>query len=211
MENETENLIKEQFAKLPPEIRQAVASFDWESKVQEIGQKNSLHVDKLATLQDEIFLVIIGLVYPDDFINQIKSRLGLPDDKIKTIVNDSNEMIFRPIREALVKIYDEEFKDANLETTEEEMSTVDSVHEETRPADAQGYGMAREDLLRAIENPPRTESIKIVSDKMAGNFSLPKVETDYSIMKPAAAPGSGEAKEETANAPKIDPYRERPI
>lgn len=189
MDNDMQNTIKTQLEELPAEVRQAIGSFDWALKVQEIGKKNGLHIDQLDPLEAEIALVIIGSTAPDDFSNQLKRNLALPEEKLAPIVTDANEMIFKPIREALVKIYEENLTDADLAETISSEAGMKSAGVE-------------------ILNGTQPTVSKITQDKMMGTFHLPKIETDVSITKSAP-----EAKNLPTPGvmPKIDPYREKPL
>ncbi len=62
---------------------------------------------------------------------------------------------------------------------------------------------SREELLGKIENPPKTPSI--LTQKLSGSFSIPKVETDYSLKNLQSSNTQNET-----TVKKVDPYREIP-
>lgn len=53
--------IKEHMSKLPKTHQQAINSFDWQRKCQEIGGKHSLLEEDITGLQTEVALVLMGL------------------------------------------------------------------------------------------------------------------------------------------------------
>ena len=175
MPDEIQNTINEQLQTLPPEIAQAIKSIDWATKINEIGQKYALHIDQLGILENEIVLVLIGLVNPDDFANQIRSRINLPEDKILQIEQDATSLIFAPVRQNLIDIYDEELKDDQSEEKE---------------------------VVEKKEQP------NIITDKMAGSFSLPKQTSDHSLSRESVEKGSIEHTNLPETAPTADMYRE---
>jgi hypothetical protein len=91
------------FYELPTDIREAITSVDLSKKIQIIGKRYALHIDKIGELSDEIILVMHGLVSIKDFIDNIKKRIQLPNQKIYAIAKDINKEIFLPIRELMME------------------------------------------------------------------------------------------------------------
>ena len=53
--------IREELVKLPKPYQQAINSFDWPRKCEEIGARHDLLEDEIAGLQAEVALVLMGL------------------------------------------------------------------------------------------------------------------------------------------------------
>lgn len=101
----TEEQLRAMFEKLPKDVYDAATSIDVSNKLQELGEKYKLHIDKIDTLFDETTLVMLGLTHPKDYLANLKKRLEIPDDLARMIVTDVNEQIFKPIRESLKRIH----------------------------------------------------------------------------------------------------------
>ncbi len=108
MEKNTQQLIQERIAQLPPYIKAALSNINWAPEILAIGKKHGLHVDDMGTLQTETVLVLVGLVHPNDFAKNLKQELHIPQDKIDAIVNDVNERILKTIRQALIDFIEHE-------------------------------------------------------------------------------------------------------
>lgn len=60
--NETvQQSINEELAKRPAATQQAIASFDWQRKCAEIGDRHNLLENEITDLQAEVALVLLGL------------------------------------------------------------------------------------------------------------------------------------------------------
>jgi len=53
--------IKGEMAKLPKANQQAINSFDWLKKCQQIGEQHNLSEEEITGLQSEVALVLMGL------------------------------------------------------------------------------------------------------------------------------------------------------
>lgn len=109
-ENNTEQLIKEHLKTLPKPVKDAIGSFDWAREVFDIGQKKSLHVDVIGEIQTEVMLVVLGLISPKDFYDQMVSRIGIKEDLALDIAEQVNERVFIRIRDFMKNYYAEQDK-----------------------------------------------------------------------------------------------------
>jgi len=107
MDNETQNKIAEIYAKLPADIKQAIASSNYKQKLTELFRKYQLHVDQAGALETETSLVMLGITHPNDFVGNLKENLNILDDKARLIAKDVNDMIFLSIRASLMKMHEE--------------------------------------------------------------------------------------------------------
>ncbi|MCE9549391.1 hypothetical protein K8Q98_03290 [Candidatus Nomurabacteria bacterium] len=119
MNPETEKIIREQMEKLPPEIRELFLMPDLGEKIIAIGKKNTLNVEQMGSLETETYLVMLGLVRPEEFESELKSNLKIDELKAKNIITDVNLQILSGIREKLEKLHEKKEGDAPLTESEE--------------------------------------------------------------------------------------------
>ena len=105
MDPEIEEIIKKQMEKLPIEVRRLLANPELNNKIINIGKKNGLDEEQLGILQIETNLVMLGLVHLDEYQNELKSRIKIPDEKINNIINATKEQILNNIQEKLKEFY----------------------------------------------------------------------------------------------------------
>ena len=129
MDSETQKIIDEQLKIIPPEVKAAIISVDYKTKLQEITRRQRLLIDQAGKLEMETTLVMIGLEPLADFTENIRRELMVNCIRASEIALDVSEHIFKPIRDALQKMN---------EVTEAE-------EEETN--------LNRDQILNEIENP----------------------------------------------------------
>lgn len=93
--------IKNRYKRLPQYVRDAIASFDVASVVQEIVKEHRLHIDQGGELADEIDSVLIGETEREIFLPNIKKRLNISDETAKEIVKEVNDNILIPIKKQM--------------------------------------------------------------------------------------------------------------
>lgn len=201
MDENTIKIIRERFDALPESIQELILSSNYQNTLIEIGKKYQLNVEQLGMLEQETTLVMMGLTPTQDFKNELVHELKIDNIKGNQIVTEINEKIFLPIRDLLKLMYTPEGEEPSVEETPEEPKKIENNLE------------SREELLKKIENPnllkekelpaPATPSTpSILSQKLSGTFSVPKVETDHSIGNLRKNSDS-----ETTKLPPVDPYR----
>ena len=146
----------------------------YETTLYEISKKYNLTVSQMNVFGESVMNVVSGSSNSDKFIESLKN-LQLPADKIKDIVNDTNEKIFKKIREKLMENTKEEGPEEQSLKTPSEIA-----HADEKPIES------REELLKSIENP---QPINIVTNK--------KLQIDQ---KELPAGNSGELKEQIPEA-----------
>ena len=104
--DETEQLIFEQFKKLPQDVQDAITSNRVREQIKAIGEKHQLHIDQIGSLETETTFIMIGLEPAKDYIRNIARELRLDCATAQKIAVDVNEQIFRPVRESLKKIHE---------------------------------------------------------------------------------------------------------
>jgi hypothetical protein len=102
----TENLqatTKEEFAKLPRELQEAIDTVDWVNISEEIGKKYLLSEDELNNFQVETLLVLAGLEEGFLYSDNVAYNVGLSKEKTEQIVTEVNQKIFMPIYTTLTE------------------------------------------------------------------------------------------------------------
>lgn len=94
---ENEQLIKEQLAKLPPELQRALELVPWKASVKEIALTNNLSLPQISALDQETMLVLYGFDDPKNYIDNLVSEVGVDENAATTIAEAVNEHIFQPI------------------------------------------------------------------------------------------------------------------
>jgi len=133
VDNETQKIIEEQLKQLPADVKAAIISVDYKTKLQEITQRQKLMIDQAGKLEMETTLVMIGLEPLADFISNLQRELNLTEVRAKEVALDVSENIFKAIRDSLQKMN---------EAVEEKPALV--------PVEPD---LNREQILNEIENP----------------------------------------------------------
>lgn len=198
--------------KLPPEIKDVIASSDTVQNIWKIGQKHNLHIDKLGIMSDTAYDVMMGIVSTKNFVKELAENLEISELEASSIVRDIDDEIFKPIKQTIVKLYD------NGAPNRPSSSLVQFYEE-----DDNHPSLDKDALLKEIEEPvdavvkkemvTTTESL---SDKKPSSLEGNKEEKSTAIeeyheelTKPgnglASELGSKEVKEETLHQPIIPP------
>jgi len=218
---EADKLIDKTYASMEPtpgvatssdELKEAIDHLDFGTIIPTLGEKYGLTIIKQGLLERKIKLLITGNLSASDFERQMQSELGLNPEQAKNIINDINQFVLTPVRMAYLGMEEEapspsqERAGVRLEQTSFAPTGVVGAPspEEKNVGDEIRVEAERKKILEGIESPTKISGVKTVADilkeektknlveqKMAGAFSLPKEETDYSMRK-------------------IDPYREQP-
>jgi hypothetical protein len=147
MDEKTQKIIDEQIEKLPKDVREAIISVDFKTKLQEIAKRQKLMIDQGGKLEMETTLVMIGLEPLAYYVENLQRELEVSLMQAREIALDISENIFKPIRESLQEMNDGtdgEEKDIGPNDTETETT------EEDRPNET---NLDRNQILNEIENP----------------------------------------------------------
>lgn len=130
MDPGVQKIFKEQFQKLPPELKAAITASDLRQKLFVLTQKYRLHIDKAATLENEVVMVLMGMEDPEEFVRNIERELGIDASSAQALAKDVSEQIFHPIRTRL----DEFLKAENERRTAVERVSAPPVIPSVAPA-----------------------------------------------------------------------------
>jgi hypothetical protein len=102
----TKEQIEKAFEKLPEDLKDALNSTDVYEDLLEILKKHDLMLDQGSILEQEIGLVLLGLVPVENFSVRLKSALKIPSSKAQEITVDINQKVFQEYRDALRQIHE---------------------------------------------------------------------------------------------------------
>lgn len=108
MNDETQQIFKEQIGKLPSEVVNFISSANWDEDLDEIGSLYNLSPEELSGLHREATLVLAGLVHPDEFGDNLEQEAGIHGAVRDAIVTAVEQRIFAPVRSALVEFLEQE-------------------------------------------------------------------------------------------------------
>ena len=103
MNIEMENVIKERFEKLSPEVAIAIKAIPWAEKIKLIAKNNNLDTEKEELFIIETALVVLGIEPPTKYPLSLAENVGLNDDVVIKIAKEVDEQIITPILKMLEK------------------------------------------------------------------------------------------------------------
>lgn len=231
--------LQEIYASLPKDLQDAIMSSQFQNTLIEIGRKYKLTIEQLGNLEMQTTNVLLGITNPNNYQHELETGLGITDTEIiGKIVAEANEKIFKNIRDSLQKVNElpegedgdddnETFWRQNPEEAAKERKVleksgieiekkgVDEVKIQDEIREETGGTLNRNDLLKGIENPPKSSTPSFVTQKMTQPSSIPKQETSYTPKNITGSTGSPQAPvaptpPASTSKPAIDPYREIP-
>lgn len=96
---------QELYAKLPEDIKEAIASVDSAETLKAITWEHHLHIDQAGKLADEVGKLMLGLTAPGDFIDMMRKNVGVDKNTAEKITKRVNEEVFMPVRDSLKEIH----------------------------------------------------------------------------------------------------------
>ncbi|TSC76182.1 MAG: proline-rich receptor-like protein kinase PERK9-like [Parcubacteria group bacterium Gr01-1014_33] len=100
-----EDILREQYEKLPTILKDALFSADTAARMLAIGKKFELTIEEIGYMAEETGYAVLGLTTPSQFAQIVASRLRIPQEKSQRIAAEINTQIFYPLREALKQTY----------------------------------------------------------------------------------------------------------
>ncbi|NQV93254.1 hypothetical protein HQ403_02020 [Candidatus Kaiserbacteria bacterium] len=94
-------MIQERFAKLPPKLQEAITSTEVAEKLREIAQKYRLHLDQGQILENETYMVLLGVEQAGKYEENLKKELNISSEQAGQLARDVGKDIFLSIRNTL--------------------------------------------------------------------------------------------------------------
>lgn len=88
---------------LPTDTLNAIAGVDWKTAIMRIREKKGYNFEQLGALEIETELLLCGLISPNEYPKEIQNRMNISKAEADELVNEMNMMVFKKIREELVK------------------------------------------------------------------------------------------------------------
>ncbi|MFY9462457.1 MAG: hypothetical protein WAP51_04630, partial [Candidatus Sungiibacteriota bacterium] len=101
----TEETILKRYESLPDDLKEALMGVSTADAIYEIGRKANLNIEKMGALAEEVGLIILGFVPSANFISDLKTALGVNEEKATEIASEINERVFLSIRESLKRLH----------------------------------------------------------------------------------------------------------
>lgn len=106
MINLTDEQINTQLESLKESTRDIILKKDWPQKLFKLGQKYTLHIDQIGSINGLLFAFMIGTLNEEEFTNELTKVI--PKDQTDGFLNDLNTEILIPIRQELEDDLEEE-------------------------------------------------------------------------------------------------------
>ena len=94
-------MIKQNIGKLPPLLQKAITSTEVEHTLRTLSQKYRLHIDQGQILENETYMVLLGIEQAKTYEENLKNELGITPQVAKDIAQDVAKEIFLSIRNLL--------------------------------------------------------------------------------------------------------------
>ncbi len=150
MQKLKQNQYTEIFQKLPAPIKDVVAASTTSEKIFKIAQTHRLQVDQSGTLNNIVLDVLMGITSVKNFLDTVKQEINLEPHEAVALVNDIDEQIFKPVREAMEKAFagGAPYKPRTIATADEN--------------DDEHLHLTKRDVLKEIENPAESQVRKVL-------------------------------------------------
>ena len=219
---------------LPEETLNAIATVDWRAKIFQLREKKGYSFEQLGDLELETELLLCGLLSPENYPKELEKGMGISGAQANELVNEMNDLVFKKIREGLIKNIERKKVFANKKAEkEDDVQILNSHGIEIIPAHTAAKSTAGGPTQNASENmpseketlpipdkleletkpdeksKPREEMDPILTQKLSASFQVPVVKTEHSL--------ENISKTNVVNPvitkpkiPNVDPYRETP-
>lgn len=94
-------LIREKFATLPEKLQEALTSTEIAEKLRAIALKHRLHIDQGQILENETYMVLLGIERAENYEKNIEHELSLSQEDARVIAAEVAQEVFLSVREAL--------------------------------------------------------------------------------------------------------------
>ena len=105
--------ILKRFELLPETLKTAIMDDNYQMQLFEIAKAHKLTYEQLSYLEMKTTMVLLGMLPPEDYRDDLQIELKKNDPDIDSIVKDVNENVFAPIRISIQKVYEVQNDPAN--------------------------------------------------------------------------------------------------
>ena len=93
-ETNIHTMIRDRFSKLPPKLQDAITSTEVAGKLRALSQKYRLHIDQGQILENETYMVLLGIDQAEKYEGNLKKELKISSENAKNIAKDVAKEIF---------------------------------------------------------------------------------------------------------------------
>jgi len=205
--------LDERFINLPKEVQVAINESNYQVTLYSIAEKYKLNVEQMGVLEEITTKVMLGMVHPDKYEEELALKIAIPRNSISSVVNDVNDSILKTIREILKKHWDENrvIKNEELKIRNENTPTIKKDDDVPLPPYARPEIKEIQKPIEKIEVAKPVQDVinttkNILEEKLNGPTVSTHVVSDYSKNKVSSLP----TQVNNTNSPQKshDPYRE---
>jgi hypothetical protein len=151
------------YSKLPPKAQEVFAKQEWLTTLGKISEKYGLNEKQKETLGTETTLLLLGIIHPVEFEENLNKELGVDAGTLEKILVEMNNSILKDIHQQLVETFNanKKSKTSPAENTSDIVQTAEAQFEKLpknigdilRDSDFQTtlYGIAQEHKLSVTE------------------------------------------------------------
>lgn len=151
MNPEVEKIINERMNELPKHTQNALRDLNWEDTLRIIGYRNTLLLDQIEILHRETYLLLLGLIHPDEYQSVLEKELAIEFDHLQKILNEVIHEIMEPLKDEIMERSNQVAADRSELFTETSKVQPNQTSNSVLPLHPK-----RDDVLAEIENPPKT-------------------------------------------------------
>ena len=85
--------LDERFNELPKEVQLAINESNYQVALYAIANKYKLNIEQMGILEELTTKVMLGIINPDTYENELSSNIKIPREAITNIVNNVNEVM----------------------------------------------------------------------------------------------------------------------
>ncbi|MDA8611265.1 hypothetical protein N9L18_00140 [Candidatus Pacebacteria bacterium] len=140
IQESAKTLIQEHFNELPSVVQDVVLNSNWEEKIRRIVSNYKLHIDQGAAIENLVFVTMLGMETPEDFVENAKVYANVSEEQAFSISAEVERSIFGDVRKKLIEITDTAETVGDIDRVTDELSKVaDDIEKQSKLETEDGY------------------------------------------------------------------------
>lgn len=128
-------------SELSPDTTSAISAVDWQAAILGLREKKGYSFEQLSDLELETELFLCGLLNPADYPKELEKRMQISKAEANDLANEMNNLVFKKIKEELIKITERKKTSDNKTIVEPPRETFTApisnlLHNNTNPTEA---------------------------------------------------------------------------
>ncbi|MCD8528036.1 MAG: hypothetical protein LRY41_01755 [Candidatus Pacebacteria bacterium] len=150
---ELQQIIDSRMAELPQYSKEALLASKWEQKLQALCAQHGLLLDEAENVYTETLLILLGVGYPELYEDNIVRRAGIDKKTADALIADIYSKIFEPLQADIIA------RTESASTLRNELfESATQTPAEREAAEPQALHPKRDDLIKEIEDPSKTDT-----------------------------------------------------